>query len=738
MQTKIPPGLIKTLLIALLFSISIRAHAQLTSNPLKFDTIPYSALDFIAPGRGAGTWYTYTNTYPIPNPAITQAPKENMTRYLWSKFQPSAAGKYDFSDFDKQINYCIDRKERFSFGIMPVCSSCIIGDAGGDGNLNVGGYGCGYPLYIHNAMQTEAVPDWKFDGGGTAQMLVPNWNSESFLSGFEQLLTALAQHIQSTSYNGVPYSSVIYHIDVRGYGNWGEFHTWPWRDMNKVPAGAKATDASLERIIKAHFTAFPNYPLILMVNTFTLQGDASSADQTTSAVAAYALKLKNNWGLAGVRSDHLGSELTDSWVPYETYLNTYSYNGFNIRDSIVNRWKSAPYIGEPEGDAADVNGPQHNKPNMYSLQWEIIKHNMSEFSNEMIIPGPQSDSTELYYLWASKSSGYRYQFKSGTIGTGIVAGGTLPVTLNWQNIGLAPIYLNYPVTFELRNKNTVIQSWTSTANLRTMLPGSYTVTDNFSLTGVPAGNDSLFLIARDPLGYGPTLPLANIGVRADGSYLISAVTISSAAGTGTGTGSTGGGTGSGPANTPPTAIIAAVSPLTPPANTVVLNGSKSTDQDPGSDPLLYKWVAVGPAPEKAVITGDATATPTVSGLDSAGTYNFQLTVTDDNGATGTAVVSVVVNAKVNTPPPIVIQPNVGIGYDGGQVFRIFVTRGYEKGNIVLRVTGPGVNDVNVIQTINPLGYDLWYDPKMKKKGTYVVTATFADKVVKTATAVKNR
>jgi hypothetical protein len=92
-------------------------------------------------------------------------------------------------------------------------------------------------------------------------------------------------------------------------------------------------------------------------------------------------------------------------------------------------------------------------------------------------------------------------------------------------------------------------------------------------------------------------------------------------------------------------------------SSVTLNGSASSDPD--SDPLTYSWVQVsGPA---VTLTGATTAFPQFVApfVGAAGaTLQFQLTVSDGFGGTGTATTAVIVN-NINNPPNIDhAQPSV--------------------------------------------------------------------------------
>jgi ribosomal protein L14 len=99
------------------------------------------------------------------------------------------------------------------------------------------------------------------------------------------------------------------------------------------------------------------------------------------------------------------------------------------------------------------------------------------------------------------------------------------------------------------------------------------------------------------------------------------------------------------ANQPPTANTGNDLTITLPTNSVMLNGSGS---DPDGTIVSYQWTKVsGPAQYSIATPGQAQTT--VSNLVQ-GVYQFQLKVTDNQGATGTATITVTVNAAPNQPP----------------------------------------------------------------------------------------
>ncbi len=100
------------------------------------------------------------------------------------------------------------------------------------------------------------------------------------------------------------------------------------------------------------------------------------------------------------------------------------------------------------------------------------------------------------------------------------------------------------------------------------------------------------------------------------------------------------------ANQPPVANAGASKTITLPVNNASLDGSLSSDPDGSIS--AYAWTQVS-GPASSTITGAATSVATATGMV-AGLYTFQLTVTDNKGATATATVKVTVVAAAPQPP----------------------------------------------------------------------------------------
>ncbi len=596
----------KLLLLFCFLCIQLAGLAQTTN--LSFTQIPASDPEFMRPGAGANEWSYDQNIVNIPAQGTNTQRLDRYWRFTWLDFQPASgtAGAYNFSVFDSKIQQSISKGQTFSFGVMQQCGGC-------DANLqtNISGAVMLYPTWLHNQMQGESVKD--FISGGE---WFPNYNSPSYLTALKNLNIAINNHILSGSYNGVRYQDVIGQIDIRGYGDFGEW-------TNNVFTNGNLTVASGDSIISYHVHVFDKFQCVYMMAT--VDGGQLSNTNVPPGVGYYALTVSNSAGKLGWRRDSWGQ--TDNYLSQWTDANPTVFNGLSFKTEIMNRYQFAPIVGEPQdGGSAG---------NFTSLAAQMTKYGVTSFGNGNFNNGVNA-TIQNSFRAASKAAGYRIVLTGGSMTTTLTGGSTFNVALNWQNIGAAPDYKDWDVTFELRSStNAVVWTGTSSFNPKLFLPSGTpkAISDNFTLPSTVAqGTYSMYLIIRDPVKFRKPMPLGITGVNSDGSYLLrSNITV------GTGTG-----------NPPPTANAGSDQTITLPTATASLTGSGT---DAGGTIASYAWAKLS-GPATGTIATPATANTNITGLVQ-GVYVFTLTVTDNQGATATDNVQVTVNAAAapaNQPP----------------------------------------------------------------------------------------
>ena len=463
---------------------------------LSFTSLPNSTYLF-NPGAGAEWWNGVPWSHggvPVPAGNTNEDSSRNKySRLNWIDFEDNIQGVYNWTKFDNQLRQAITRGQMYSFRVMLICDGC-------EGRI---------PNYLHNLMQAETPKDWYYSKDN---IWIPNWNSPALLSRVKALLNAIANRIATMSYNGVPYSKVIYYIDIGIFGNYGEWHTYPWY-VNE-PSGTKATQASLDSIIEYHLQAFPNFQLISLMSGFIAHAASFMPLETTYRI----LMTSNKHGRIGWRRDNWGDIRYDD----DLVKNPGTYRGIRFKDTIMAMWKYAPVMGEPlvccGTNITDPCGIPYCDLNRQATLYHLAmlgNGNWSNYTDAAIQSKAQAVFTQ---------AGYRLKLTGGSMTTTILLNATFNVTLNWQNTGQTPVYEKWNVNYLLKKGDLVVWSGTSGFNPRLFLPSASptAISDNLKLKGVHAGIYDLYIIIKDPMNYKRPLSLAITGRQPDGSYLIRA------------------------------------------------------------------------------------------------------------------------------------------------------------------------------------------------------------------------
>lgn len=189
-----------------------------------------------------------------------------------------------------------------------------------------------------------------------------------------------------------------------------------------------------------------------------------------------------------------------------------------------------------------------------------------------------------------------------------------------------------------------------------------------------------------------------------------------------------------PGNQAPLANAGSNQSLTLPTNATFLYGSGS--YDPGGGTITnYQW-AQQSGPSNATITAISTTNVEVKNMI-AGTYVFKLTVTDNQGATGSATVQIIVGGTVappptgNTPPVAVPGSNQTIALPTNTVY-LQGSGSYDPGGWIVdyiweQQSGPTQSTINYLSDPN-------VEIKNLAAGTYVFKLTVEDNIGATTSA----
>lgn len=492
-------------------------------NIVTFTPIPITDPDIPSPFRGGESWHNDWQAVKLPTEANPVVAMDVYWRsfYTWAVLEPTQ-GSYNFAPIKKDIETAIDNKQRYSFSIMS-----LFPDDTTNASPVANSVKMSYPLYLHTAMQAEAVKDWKapmrWDGVTiTGNWWVPNYNSNTFLSRWAALHAALSAFFTAGTYKGIKYTDAIGYIAIGGYGSWQEGHHHPFIQKASAaegtvgawPVGMTPKYQSLNRMIDIYLTNYPNHQLIAEMGWF----DARGYENTWNPIetASYIFTVSNNFGKLGWRRDNWNT----TWYAYALEDNTrFSVNGVVGNTLIMNRWREAPIGGETYCDGSD----------MADLKREILQYGASTVGNGNWCITP-TETLKTNYREAMKYAGYRVELLKATTPSTATIGQSFTIQTEWRNVGNAPVYEKWVVTFELQNSlGVVVWSGQSSFNIRLWYPGPTVVTtiiDTFLIpNALTKATYDLVVKIKDPLNYRQPLPLAIIKRHPDGGYSIASVKI---------------------------------------------------------------------------------------------------------------------------------------------------------------------------------------------------------------------
>lgn len=411
--------------------------------------------------------------------------KDKYFRFVWTDIEKVTQGNYVWTRFDQEFQKAVSVGAKFSFGIFMVNDS--------DDFLSYEVFNnvwARYPKYVHDRMQTESVKDYTRNN-----QWIPNWNSTFMLDRYDALLKAVADHIVSKGWQ-----DKINYIDIRGYGQWGEWHSVGFgQPVSSMPAGTRPTVATYKRFVDGHIAAFPNYPLVMLMAAL----DAEWLDNTMTPreVTDYILKARNNWGLIGIRRDQWGA--TDNYIRDYFENNTRSFGTSGPFNAIImERWKYAPLVGEPMGPGS----------NLSDLPRQVTFYKAASIGNGNYTADATSQN---YFRQAEDIAGYKLSLTSGQVK---ISSTSISMSLVLENIGTTPCYEDYNLVYQLKNSGgVVVGTFSSNWKPALKLKGIHTIPEETWFVNL--NPDTYTLTATFKNSY-RTMPLYNNGQATDGSIVL--------------------------------------------------------------------------------------------------------------------------------------------------------------------------------------------------------------------------
>ncbi|MBJ8340475.1 DUF4832 domain-containing protein [Antrihabitans sp. YC3-6] len=446
---------------------SCATSSDLVDDPAPRGVIEFSAPDLVNPLRGQYE-NLVTDLFPQSNPAQSQFPtwpgtSDTSARIDWRLLQPEDPRNisanaddediYDFSKLDAIIENAGKTGRRVGFRITSFNSCC-------------------QDSYPDNT--DISVPDWlrtiegatqDYDHNGVTYV-IPNWNDESYLSYFADLLGALGRRYNKDERVAV--------FEMSGYGDFSENHVAFMRDELGIPAPEPEqseaelgyfsqyrdqyiTSESIEYLVEANLRAFPDTQIVASLGN----------PQITKELMRDSPALADVVKPVGNRSDGLGAyRPIPTWA--ENEFSRYVQTGDPIVDIVRNRFRIAPTI--TEWPPQFLKGGTEREYYETGLR-DVVNDHVSMTASTGFPAQRSADRMpdDLYDLWsrANKYAGYRYAVSSSAIPTRAAPRADVPMTFDWTNFGTAPTYEAWKPQYDILDASgTVVRTIDSRIDLR--------------------------------------------------------------------------------------------------------------------------------------------------------------------------------------------------------------------------------------------------------------------------------
>lgn len=492
---------------------------------------PFNKTDLVNPMRGQYLWGGTTkwgsNTGTVFPSSANQGyqtgqywPGTDVSyfRFTWAEVQPTQTD-FSFARIEQELAAAAARGQKMGFRVMAADSCCS-------------------PLSSARAIMpdwltTQGVNQWIYNANGEIAT-VPDWNNSRYLSAMTTLISKLGEKFDG--------DDRVAFVDMLGYGNFGEWHSYPMNsEYPRINGGqTEISEPNVKLLVDANLRAFSKTRLLsLTPNTYALELALARTD-------------------VGIRIDCLGAAgAGGAWVRM-----------MSVPASLT-RWKTAPIVSEwcnsnyttaeevPSGSQYqfirnDIGKDLYQVGRAQVARWHVSLLSSGNFpyaSDGGVMDSQQWDD----FAMANKTSGYRYTLSTPGLAANVARGSSLPVTISWTNLAVAASYDPWQIWLELRPHGaSYAASWVQSGfDLRTLVApdagiGNAPLSANSSYTdqlavppGLATGQYDVVVqvkgagmapaVSKMPVGYYQNLRMkldSALTQTSDGGYILGTVGVS--------------------------------------------------------------------------------------------------------------------------------------------------------------------------------------------------------------------
>ena len=325
----------------------------------------------------------------------------------------------------------------------------------------------------------------------------PNYKSEKLLAYHEAAIKAFAERYDDPA--------ITAYVEVGSLGHWAEFHTWP------TGTGEFPDPELAQKYMSAYVNAFHNVRVGIR--------------------KPYAVAAENNWGLYndifGVTSD--GG--TPTFLEWAASGNTDMPGSTeeDIAASAMPDWWKLNYSG---GEFANGDFRTNALNENICAVLDQIRDSHTTWLGpcsacDFKVGDPQYESFRYNIETMFSTMGYNYGIYSLSKPERLIVGEDNALAITWNNMGVAPIYYNCPVTLILKDgSGKVVYEQAQDFDTTTWLPGRSTVNASIKVPAdIAAGEYTLAVKMTTADSRQDVIRLAMEGEQSDGSYDLYTITV---------------------------------------------------------------------------------------------------------------------------------------------------------------------------------------------------------------------
>lgn len=347
-------------------------------------------------------------------------------RWYWEQLEPEE-GVYNYKLIDDTIKAARAQNKKIVIRFMTMAG---LNDTYYKPSPRAGKKILGIPCWLKKQIDPQTHAICKNDNS-----FIINYKNKIFKADLKRFIDAMGKRYD--------HNPTILRLDVGLVGTWGEWHlATHYKDPGPTLGkhGYKAKD--LIPYITMMQQAFPNKMLTMSIGT--------TSDNTTSYATQHGL---------GWRADCIG-DWSHGWNHMaEGYPQTIKHieGQGNIKNTypdkdFLNRWQHAPVDLEICTDMVDWG----KQPKIYTLEkvkktFDTILNFHTSLFNLKSTKIPAQYQPLLHDL--IKKLGYRFNLNHIQVTSEFKPGASITFDSQWQNVGVAPSYNNYPIVWRLRSKN---------------------------------------------------------------------------------------------------------------------------------------------------------------------------------------------------------------------------------------------------------------------------------------------